>query len=193
MPKYLITIVENEDAYTGADEADFGAVMQMHGDFAESVSAAGGEILGGEALQPIPTATFLRNTRTDDVTVVDKPVARRQGGSRRLLPGHCEGRCTGTRVRQALPRTARVRRVAPDLGVRRLLSGLPDEVARATEAAQREHWGRVLAATLRLARDLDIAEEATADAFLLAWLAVLRSWDEGGQPGAIRPTSRDRG
>lgn len=74
MPKYLITIVENEDAYTGADDADFGAVMQMHGDFAEAVSTAGGEILGGEALQPVPTATFLRNTRTDQVTVVDNPL-----------------------------------------------------------------------------------------------------------------------
>jgi len=66
MPKYLITIVENQDAYT--DDADFGAVMQMHGDFAESVAK------GGEALQPLPTATFLRNTRTDDVAVVDNPL-----------------------------------------------------------------------------------------------------------------------
>ncbi len=74
MPKYMITIVENQDAYTTADEADFAAAMQMHGDFAESVAKAGGEILGGEALQPIPTATFLRNTRTDDVTVVDNPL-----------------------------------------------------------------------------------------------------------------------
>ncbi|MDQ3735477.1 MAG: YciI family protein [Actinomycetota bacterium] len=76
MPKYMITIVENQDAYTDTDanDADFGAVMQMHGDFAESVSKAGGEILGGEALQPISTATFLRNTRTDDVSVMDNPL-----------------------------------------------------------------------------------------------------------------------
>ena len=73
MPKYLITIVENEDAYTDTDDADFGAVMQMHGDFAESVAKAGGEVLGGEALQPVPTATFMRNTRTNDVAVVDNP------------------------------------------------------------------------------------------------------------------------
>lgn len=74
MPKYVITIVENEDAYTGADDAQFGAVMQMHGDFSESVSKAGGEILGGEALQPVSTATFLRYTRTDDVAAVDNPL-----------------------------------------------------------------------------------------------------------------------
>ena len=58
---------------------------------------------------------------------------------------------------------------------------LPDEVARAAEAAQREHWGRVLAGTLRLARDLDIAEEATADAFLLA----LQTWPRTGVPDSV--------
>lgn len=58
---------------------------------------------------------------------------------------------------------------------------LPDEVARAAEAAQREHWGRVLAGTLRLARDLDIAEEATADAFLLA----LQTWPKTGVPDSV--------
>ena len=33
----------------------------------------GGKILGGEALQPMATATFLRGTRTDNVTTVDNP------------------------------------------------------------------------------------------------------------------------
>lgn len=55
------------------------------------------------------------------------------------------------------------------------------EVRRAAEQAQREHWGRVLAGTLRLARDLDIAEEATADAFLLA----LQSWPQTGVPESV--------
>jgi RNA polymerase sigma-70 factor (ECF subfamily) len=39
----------------------------------------------------------------------------------------------------------------------------------------------VLAGTLRLARDLDIAEEATADAFLLA----LQTWPERGVPDSV--------
>jgi RNA polymerase sigma-70 factor (ECF subfamily) len=39
----------------------------------------------------------------------------------------------------------------------------------------------VLAGTLRLARDLDIAEEATADAFLLA----LQTWAERGIPASV--------
>jgi RNA polymerase sigma-70 factor (ECF subfamily) len=47
--------------------------------------------------------------------------------------------------------------------------------------AQRRYWGRVLAGTLRLARDVDVAEEATADAFLLA----LRTWPERGVPASV--------
>ncbi len=52
MPKYLITIVENEDAYT--DDADFGAVMQMHGDFAESVAKDDAQALEFAKLCPAP-------------------------------------------------------------------------------------------------------------------------------------------
>ncbi len=80
-----------------------------------------------------------------------------------------------------MPGAPGVRRTATGLGVRRVLTVVPSDVARATEAAQREHWGRVLAATLRLARDLDIAEEATADAFLLA----LQTWPETGVPESV--------
>src|SRR4051812_18506230 len=45
----------------------------------------------------------------------------------------------------------------------------------------RLYWGRVLAATLRMARDVDVAEEATADAFLLA----LQTWPEHGVPDSV--------
>jgi RNA polymerase sigma-70 factor (ECF subfamily) len=48
-------------------------------------------------------------------------------------------------------------------------------------AADRAHWGRVLAATFRAARDLDVAEEATADAFLLA----LQTWPRTGVPDSV--------
>jgi len=47
--------------------------------------------------------------------------------------------------------------------------------------AQRELSGRVLAVTLRSVRDLDIAEEATADAFLLA----LQTWPDRGIPESV--------
>jgi len=53
--------------------------------------------------------------------------------------------------------------------------------AQAAADAQRQYWGRVLSATLRMARDLDIAEEATADAFVLA----LQTWPERGVPASV--------
>jgi RNA polymerase sigma-70 factor, ECF subfamily len=56
-----------------------------------------------------------------------------------------------------------------------------DDAAAAAADAQRRYWGRILAATLRLARDVDIAEEATADAFVLA----LQTWPERGVPESV--------
>lgn len=47
--------------------------------------------------------------------------------------------------------------------------------------ARRTLSGRVLAATLRVVSDLDIAEEATADAFLLA----LQHWPQRGVPTSV--------
>jgi RNA polymerase sigma-70 factor (ECF subfamily) len=58
---------------------------------------------------------------------------------------------------------------------------VPAAVAEAAARAQRELSGRVLAITLRSVRDLDIAEEATADAFLLA----LQTWPERGVPASV--------
>lgn len=56
----------------------------------------------------------------------------------------------------------------------------PDAAAVAA-LARRDLSGRVLAATLRSVRDLDIAEESTADAFLLA----LQSWPVSGIPASV--------
>ena len=74
MGKYLMLIVESEAAYAEAGDADFGAVMAAHNAFTDEVKAAGAEILGGEALQPSTTATYLRGTRTDGVHTVDNPL-----------------------------------------------------------------------------------------------------------------------
>jgi RNA polymerase sigma-70 factor (ECF subfamily) len=58
---------------------------------------------------------------------------------------------------------------------------MDEEVAQVAARARRELSGRVLAATLRSVRDLDIAEESTADAFLLA----LQSWPTTGIPASV--------
>jgi RNA polymerase sigma-70 factor (ECF subfamily) len=58
---------------------------------------------------------------------------------------------------------------------------MPADPATVAAEAQRIYWGRVLAATMRMARDVDVAEEATADAFLLA----LQTWPERGVPDSV--------
>lgn len=56
-----------------------------------------------------------------------------------------------------------------------------EDPADAAATAHRLYWGRVLSATMRLARDVDVAEEATADAFALA----LQVWPERGVPESV--------
>lgn len=73
MPKYLLLIVESEAAYADGGDAQFNESMEAHMSFARELEEAGGKNLGGEALQPTSTATFLRGTRTNAVTVVDNP------------------------------------------------------------------------------------------------------------------------
>jgi hypothetical protein len=70
----MLTIVESERPYAEAGSAGFDAAMQAHNDFAQSVEKAGGTIASGAALQPTATATYLRGTRTDDVSVIDNPL-----------------------------------------------------------------------------------------------------------------------
>jgi RNA polymerase sigma-70 factor (ECF subfamily) len=49
------------------------------------------------------------------------------------------------------------------------------EVAGVVEGAHREYWSTVLASTVRLTRDLDLAEDCTQEAFVQA----LRTWPDG--------------
>jgi hypothetical protein len=73
MPKYLMLIVDAEVDYANVSEADFNAEMEEHRSFAREIEELGGKSIGGEALQPVATATFLRGTRTDSVVAVDNP------------------------------------------------------------------------------------------------------------------------
>jgi hypothetical protein len=73
MPKYLLLIVEDEAPFLEAGEAEFNAVMEAHMAFSKELVELGGTNLGGEALQPIATAMYLRNTRSDQVAAVDNP------------------------------------------------------------------------------------------------------------------------
>ena len=68
MPKYLLLIHEDESAFAAAGQASFDEVMAAHMSFATELDELGGKSLGGEALQPLATATFLRGTRTAGVS-----------------------------------------------------------------------------------------------------------------------------
>jgi RNA polymerase sigma-70 factor, ECF subfamily len=66
-----------------------------------------------------------------------------------------------------------------------------EEARRAVEYAFRTEWARVFAATTRVARDLDLAEESVQEAFAEA----LTSWDRDGvprNPGAWLTTTAQR-
>ena len=66
-----------------------------------------------------------------------------------------------------------------------------DEVQRAIEDAHRRDWGRVLASTARLTRDLDLAEDCVEDAYVSA----LKAWQADGipaNPGAWLTTTARR-
>ena len=73
MPKYLLLIHEDESAFAAGGQASFDEVMAAHMSFATELDELGGKSLGGEALQPVATATFLRGTRTAGVMAVDNP------------------------------------------------------------------------------------------------------------------------
>lgn len=73
MARYLLLIVEAEAAYASAGEAELNEIMEAHNAFAGEVVGAGATLLGGAALQPTATASYLRKTRTDDVHAVDNP------------------------------------------------------------------------------------------------------------------------
>jgi RNA polymerase sigma-70 factor (ECF subfamily) len=58
----------------------------------------------------------------------------------------------------------------------------------AVEAVFRDERGRALATLVRLLGDLDLAEEALQEAFVVA----LEHWGEGSGAGARSPPSRPR-
>lgn len=73
MPKYFMSIIEEEAAYGADGAATFDEVMTLHRDFAAAVKQAGGTIESSEALQPMSTALFLRGTPADG-SAIDNPL-----------------------------------------------------------------------------------------------------------------------
>jgi hypothetical protein len=66
MAKYLILIYENEGGYADAGPQVWQQAMEAHGRFAGQAGEQGVKILGGEALQPVATATSIRGDVVTD-------------------------------------------------------------------------------------------------------------------------------
>jgi hypothetical protein len=71
MAEYLILIYEDENAYATASPDVFQEVMEAHNRFAQQVGEKGGKLIGGNALQPTPTATTIRGDVVTDGPFVE--------------------------------------------------------------------------------------------------------------------------
>lgn len=71
MAQYLILIYENESSYIDTSPQVWQQVMEAHGRFAGQVGEKGGELLGGNALQPTTTATSIRGDVVTDGPFAD--------------------------------------------------------------------------------------------------------------------------
>ena len=71
MSQYMILIYEDEAGYASATPELLGEVMEAHNQFAAGVEQLGAKLQGGEALQPVTTATSLRGSDVTDGPFVE--------------------------------------------------------------------------------------------------------------------------
>jgi hypothetical protein len=71
MAQYLILIYEKEELYASATPEDYKNVMDAHNRFPEQAKELGGEVVGGNALQPTTTATTIRGDIVTDGPFVE--------------------------------------------------------------------------------------------------------------------------
>lgn len=71
MAQYVVLIYEHESDYATASPEVYGEVMDAHNRFAEEVTARGGNIVGGNALQGTDTATSIRGDVVTDGPFVE--------------------------------------------------------------------------------------------------------------------------
>lgn len=71
MAQYLILIYDDEAKWAGASEHEAQQLMEAHQRFAGQITALGGKMVGGEALQPTTTATSIRGDVVTDGPFVE--------------------------------------------------------------------------------------------------------------------------
>ncbi len=73
MAKYMLLIYGDESALANPTPEWWNQMMEAHGAFAQAVTAQGGKILAGDALQLTATATSVRGDATGGQVVTDGP------------------------------------------------------------------------------------------------------------------------
>ena len=149
-------------------------------------------LLGGEALQDVANATSVA-VRDGRRIVTDGPFAETKEHLGGLLPDRGARPRRRDRRGRPDPRGAdRDRRGQADPGARLSGDAHAADARDAVALAFREDHGRALATLIRVLGDFDLAEEAVADAYLVA----LEHWPVDGipdNPGAwITTTARNR-
>jgi hypothetical protein len=71
MSQYMILIYEDEAGYESATPEILGEVMEAHNQFAAGVEGLCAKLLGGDALQPVTTATSIRGSEVTDGPFVE--------------------------------------------------------------------------------------------------------------------------
>ncbi|WP_458337673.1 YciI family protein [Streptomyces sp. 372A] len=183
MAKYLLLIHGDEQIWESMTEQDR---MELGAAHAAFTAAAGDAVLSGHELLPTTTAKTLRGSVSGRPTPTDGPfleaeealggyyVWRRPTWTR---PSRWPSGCprwrwgtAGTRSARSTSRARARRDVTEETG--------GADVTEAVARAHRREWAGVLAATVRVTRDLGLAEECARDAYAQA----LRKWAASGVP-----------
>ncbi len=75
MSKYVILISEREADYATLTPEGWTSLVDAHGAFTKAVADLGGQIVGGEALQPTSTAKTIRSGKITDGPLVESTEA----------------------------------------------------------------------------------------------------------------------
>ena len=187
--KYLCLIYADEKMVGTMTKAESDAFMGEYFAFTEAIRKSG-HLLGGEALQPVHTATTVR-VRNGKMSTTDGPFAetKEQLGGYYLIEAQDLNEAIQVASRIPSARAGEHRGPA-DLGGTspsrreplRVSEDAAEPMRDMVEAVYRSDSRRVLATLIRLLGDFDLAEEALHEAFA----AAVEQWPRDGVPANPR-------
>jgi RNA polymerase sigma factor (sigma-70 family) len=183
MAEYLILIYADEKHMAAMDNQSTERVLAEHKRF---VTEHAGVLRGGNRLRTSETATSIRREPGGELLVTDAPFAETKevlGGYYLIESPIWTRRSRWPRRCRHPPAASRSARYGRAISRTEELMPVEAAVATAVAEAHRHEWAQVLATTVRVTGDIDLAEECVQDAYAKA----LATWATGGipvQPGA---------